>query len=67
MAQRNEVRRLRRGVVLLGAAGLFFLVSAGLHFTRAGSFRGIDIVVPLWALLFAAYWRRWRRAESGDE
>lgn len=62
----SEAARLKRGVVLLGAAGLFFLVSMVTNLATGGSLRAIDVAVPLWGLLFAAYWRRWRAAARRD-
>ncbi|QIE41838.1 hypothetical protein G5B39_07630 [Rhodobacteraceae bacterium SC52] len=60
----KEVTRLKRSVWLLGAAGAFFCFSALIHLFATGGVRIIDIIVPLWALLFAGYFKRLRRAQA---
>lgn len=60
----REITRLKRSLWLLGAAGLFFLASAVIHLVQTGSVRFIDLVVPLWAALFAAYFKRLRAARA---
>lgn len=63
----RELARLKRSVWLLGAAGIFFLVSALIHLFATGGVRFIDIIVPLWGLLFAGYLKRLRRAQARAE
>lgn len=65
-AQGTESARLKRAVILLAAAGAFFAVSLLANLAQGGGLRAIDIVLPLWALLFLAYWRRWRAAVTRD-
>lgn len=60
----REIARLKRSVWLLGAAGLFFLLSALIHLAQTGGLRFIDIVVPLWGALFVGYLRRLRAAQA---
>jgi len=52
-------RRLTRGVILLGIAGAFFVLSMLFNLAQGGGLRPIDIAVPAWAALFLAYLRRW--------
>jgi hypothetical protein len=66
-AAQREITRLKRSVWLLGAAGLFFLLSAVIHMATVGGLRMIDIVVPLWGLLFASYLKRLRAAQARSE
>jgi len=58
----RDIARLKRSVWLLGAAGLFFVISALVHLVQAGALRAIDIVLLPWGALFAAYVGRLRRA-----
>lgn len=58
----REVVRLRRAVLLLGAAGIFFAVSLIAHLAQGGGVRAIDVALLLWGLLFVIYVRRWRAA-----
>ncbi len=60
----RDIARLKRSVWLLGAAGLFFLLSAVIHLVQTGGVRVIDIVVPLWGALFVGYVRRLRAAQA---
>ncbi len=60
----RDIKRLRRSVWLLAAAGLFFVVSAAVHLVQAGSPRGIDIVLLPVGALFVAYLQRLRAAQA---
>lgn len=58
----RDIKRLKRSVWILGAAGLFFVVSAVIHLVQVGSLRAIDIVILPWGALFVAYLQRLRAA-----
>lgn len=60
----RDIARLKRSVWLLGAAGLFFVISALAHLVQAGSLRAIDVVLLPWGALFVAYVNRLRAARA---
>lgn len=55
----TQYRRLTRGVILLGLAGTFFVLSMLANLVQGGGLRPMDVAVPAWAALFIAYLRRW--------
>jgi len=67
IATARDIARLKRSVWLLGAAGLFFVISAVAHLVQAGSLRAIDVVILPWGALFVAYAKRLRTARSRED
>ena len=67
MTAKKDVARLRRGVLFIGAAATFFVISAVAHLMVVGSVRWIDLVLVPVGLLFASYLQRYRRAKADAE